>query len=272
MNRNLYIITIVLLLTTIITIIGDKAFTGLRHAGRMPMIPILKSVSFLSNAVENKHLLNAILNERGHNNIALYRQQSLENENKQLRRILKLKMNLAHNLITSEILANSIDNNGYLIIDKGTAHGVHKQMGVMFLDGIIGKIIESDPGNSLIETYMNINFKISLTDKNGMMFFIGRSNGQGGLIIDNAEIISLKINDTLFTSGLGKLFPASIPVGQVKSIETNEQNEIIIIDMFQSLNTDFVFIISDLNDNSNEMNGNNPSTIGKVGWYQIKRI
>ncbi len=274
MNRKTFFTSIILIIISSIILFSSKGLEqrGFKSICRKPILPFLKVMSFFSDNIENKHLLNMLLMRYGDTVIDNAKYVSLQKENALFRKMLELKSIKSFEMITAEILERRIDSKGYLLINKGIKDGVSVQMGVLFLNGIIGKIIETGDGSSIVETYYNINFRLSVTDIKGSYYIIARSNGKGEMVANDLQDIIIENGDTLYTSGIGKLFPAGIPVGIIDSIVEDENRSHLIIKPFEQINSEFLFIVKIKSQLSDIKNIKISETIGKIGWYQVKKL
>ncbi len=274
MNRKTFFTSIILIIISLIILFSSKGLEqiGFKSICRKPVLPFLKAISFFSDNIENKHLLNMLLMRYSETVIDNAKYVSLQKENTLFRKMLELKSMKSFEMITAEILERRISNEGYLLINKGVNDGISVQMGVLFLNGIIGKIIETGDGSSIVETYYNINFRLSVTDIRGNYYIIARSNGKGEMVAKDLPDIIIENGDTLYTSGIGKLFPAGIPVGIVDNIVKNGNISHLFIKPFEQINSNFLFIVKTKNQVSDIKNIKISETIGKIGWYQVKKL
>ena len=172
---------------------------------------------------------------------------SLTTENIELRKQLeamKEELDIKYTINQYEYLnATVISRNisywyNTITIDKGTYNGVETNMVVVNSDGLIGKVVSTTTFTSDVKllTTSDTNNKISVAISNG-------SNKLYGLIkdynyntnslevegISNTETVS--IGDSVYTSGLGGVFPSGILIGKVTEITTDEYDlaKIIIV-------------------------------------------
>ena len=172
---------------------------------------------------------------------------SLTTENIELRKQLesmKEELNIKYTINQYEYLnATVISRNisywyNTITIDKGTYNGVETNMVVVNSDGLIGKVVSTTTFTSDVKllTTSDTNNKISVAISNG-------SNKLYGLIkdynyntnslevegISNTETVS--IGDSVYTSGLGGVFPSGILIGKVTEITTDEYDLAKIINV-----------------------------------------
>ena len=172
---------------------------------------------------------------------------SLTTENIELRKQLeamKEELDIKYTINQYEYLnATVISRNisywyNTITIDKGTYNGVEPNMVVVNSDGLIGKVVSTTTFTSDVKllTTSDTNNKISVAISNG-------SNKLYGLIkdynyntnslevegISNTETVS--IGDSVYTSGLGGVFPSGILIGKVTEITTDEYDLAKIINV-----------------------------------------
>lgn len=163
---------------------------------------------------------------------------SLLTENIELRKQLesmKEELNIDYTINGYEFLnATVISRNvshwyNTITIDKGTYNGVTTDMVVVNNKGLIGKVISTTTFTSDVKllTTADTNNKISVTISNGnnkINGLIKNYNYQNNYLevegVSNTESVSLE--DYVYTSGLGGIFPSGILIGKVKEVTTDE--------------------------------------------------
>ena len=95
--------------------------------------------------------------------------------------------------------------------------------------GLIGKIINTTNFTSTVKliTTSDTNSKISVIingeNKNLYGLIYGYNTKENAILIEGiSNTDSVNIGDTIYTSGLGGIFPSGILIGTVKSISTDE--------------------------------------------------
>lgn len=124
--------------------------------------------------------------------------------------------------ISAKVISNSINRQkNYIMLNKGTKHGVSKNMGLIGPYGIVGVIFETSEDYSTAISLLNIKLSVSVKLKKnnelGTLIWDGQSELYGHLdAVEN--YVPVKIGDTIVTSGFSHIFPGGEYVGTVESV------------------------------------------------------
>jgi rod shape-determining protein MreC len=114
----------------------------------------------------------------------------------------------------SKISSNSQHN--YMILDKGSAHGVEEGYGVITAKGAVGIIDAVSENYSFARSFrnhqMSISARLGKDGSVGTMAWDGASKNKA-LLKEIPHHIELTPGDTVYTSGYSSIFPADIPLG-----------------------------------------------------------
>ena len=125
-------------------------------------------------------------------------------------------------LIPAKVITTSVDKQDNLItIDKGSADGIRKDMGVVSGNGVVGIVYLVSTHYSVIIPVLNSQSNISCTIKNRGYF--GYLHWNGGYVHlayvdDIPRHAHFKIGDYVTTSGYSSVFPEGVMVGQIKYV------------------------------------------------------
>jgi len=125
-------------------------------------------------------------------------------------------------LIPAKVITNSVDKQDNLItIDKGSADGIRKDMGVVSGNGVVGIVYLVSTHYSVIIPVLYSQSNISCTIKNRGYF--GYLHWNGGYVHlayvdDIPRHAHFKIGDYVTTSGYSSVFPEGVMVGQIKYV------------------------------------------------------
>ena len=124
-----------------------------------------------------------------------------------------------YRLIPAKVVANSIDKPGNLMtIDKGSADGIHKDMGVISGTGVVGIVYLVAEHYAIVIPVLNTKSNISCMIQNRGYF--GYLRWKGG-VSDLAYLEEVprhahfKLGDYVLTSGYSAVFPPGVRVGRI---------------------------------------------------------
>lgn len=124
-----------------------------------------------------------------------------------------------YRLIPAKVVANSVDKPGNLMtIDKGSADGIHKDMGVISGTGVVGIVYLVAEHYAIVIPVLNTKSNISCMILNRGYF--GYLRWKGG-VSDLAYLEEVprhahfKLGDYVVTSGYSAVFPPGVRVGRI---------------------------------------------------------
>jgi rod shape-determining protein MreC len=213
----------------------------LTPVSRFALSPLVSAQSWLTIRVKAaQNLINAP------QDLGRLRQQNdeLENEVSRLQtEIITLKQQMAETQVLSALvdfarvnpeyryLAASIigrDPNPYLqyvIINRGSDHGLRKGMPVVTQQGLVGRIAAVTAGAARVQliTDAGSSVNVRLDPSKAQAVLQGELNGDVSLemIPQSAEV---QTGDLILTSGLGGNYPPNILVGQVTGVRSRDND------------------------------------------------
>ncbi|MBC8047284.1 MAG: rod shape-determining protein MreC [Fimbriimonadaceae bacterium] len=128
--------------------------------------------------------------------------------------------------IPAEVISNSFTEvNNYITLNRGTKHGIKKDMGVITSSGICGKIITATENYSVAMSVLHGNFFTRAAIK--------KTNVQGNIrweigdptivtMVDVSEPGELQPGDTIITTANSLLFPRGILIGTLQEYGREE--------------------------------------------------
>jgi len=141
----------------------------------------------------------------------------------------RLKMIVEDYLIESEKVYAKVlsDKNSpflkSIIINKGSKHGINLGAVVKDKEYLVGKVVEVNYTTSRILLLSDINSKIPvLIEPRGILSILSGSGSNHGVIQYSKIENIIDNNSIIYTSGVGSLFKAGIPVGKIK--KNNEKS------------------------------------------------
>jgi rod shape-determining protein MreC len=188
-------------------------------------------------------------------------------ENLRLREQLEFKQVLRYKHIPAEITGRDPENLfSALVINKGTAHGIKKDMPVIAyqngLEALVGKVVEAGRLESLIIPLYDEYSKIP--SRFAQSRYEGIAEGQGRVekpvvvrSIDKRARSSCNIGDLVVTSGMGGIYPYGITIGRISKILFEEDETSFETELESTINfsrLEYVFIIESEEDGNETPN------------------
>jgi cell shape-determining protein MreC len=146
-----------------------------------------------------------------------------------------------YQFISARVVGNStIHRHNYMILNRGSLHGIKPRMGVVGPRGAVG-IVDQVSENfcsiiTLIHSKARLSAGLAKKDAVGTLFW------EGGMIhratlLDIPMHVPVKKGDTVYTSAYSLTFPSGVPVGRVRTYRIPDGESVyrIGVDLF----TDF---------------------------------
>lgn len=139
--------------------------------------------------------------------------------------------------------------NNYLIINRGTRHGIKRGMGVVVRQGVIG-IIENVSNNystviSLLHRDVMVNARLNKNNFFGSL--VWEDDYQFCKLKDIPKQTNVAIGDTVVTDGKSFVFPEGIPIGTVSEVsrlrEQPDYYEITVRLFVNFSNIGYVYVV-----------------------------
>lgn len=188
---------------------------------------VFNSIDSLLNTYEENKRLKARLEDFA---VVQAEATDLKSENNKLRELLDKTESLkAFNPIQATVIARNPDQwEEKIILDKGSSHGVKKNMAVMTAKGLVGKITLVTPFTSEVELLNtnNPNYRVSamvLGEKEAYGLIEGFDEERNELIMKRIDSsMKVKEGEQVVSSGLGGIFPKGVPIGEIMEVSTDD--------------------------------------------------
>ena len=120
-------------------------------------------------------------------------------------------VNLEYRYISAKVISNSTNKrNNFLMIDKGSMHGIQNHMGAIIGNKIVGMVVSVSPHFSWIMSMLNKDSRISgKFKKNNQLVNVEWNGGnyRKGQVKEIPKHIRMVVGDTIITSGNSDIFP-----------------------------------------------------------------
>lgn len=131
----------------------------------------------------------------------------------------QLELLNSFHLVPAKVVANSVDKaDNLLTIDKGSADGIHKDMGVVSGTGIVGIVYLTSEHYSIVIPVLNSKSNIScMIQGRGYFGYLRWKGGSSQLayLEDVPRHAHFKLGDYVVTSGYSAVFPPGMMVGRI---------------------------------------------------------
>ncbi|MBO5415683.1 MAG: rod shape-determining protein MreC [Clostridia bacterium] len=180
---------------------------------------------------ENEELREALENAEN----KAYENSVIQAENDWLKSYLKVKTDHPQFAITDATIVSRQAGNyaTVLTLNRGTVHGIKRNMSVITADGVFGYVNEVGLDwckvVSLVETASSVS---AYTDRTGTVGVVEgnsllREDGLCRMTYIDASA-DIKVGDKVYTGGNGKIYPDGLLIGEVVSIEADEYSRTLV--------------------------------------------
>lgn len=225
-NRNLLYLTTCILLSLVLLVLPVKVksdlsalILGFTYA---PFYALSHQIKQLKGVYQENRKLHQMVMELTLENSEL-KEQHLENS--RLRALLEFRSELKYRVIPAEVVAaepNRPQGTGSVIINQGKDKGIKRDMPVVNLHGLVGKIQEVFSNRSTVQLMLDPSFRVSALDQRSRVFGIIKPHSGPGwtLKLDNVPSgEDVRTGDQVVSAGLGGIFPPGIIVGVVSAVD-----------------------------------------------------
>ncbi|WP_319951564.1 rod shape-determining protein MreC [Sphingomonas caeni] len=156
--------------------------------------------------------------ELADNNTLVERARTLNQENRRLRAMLKLRDATTDSVVAARLVNSSASSTRrYATLNAGSWQGVKRGQPVREPDGLIGQVIEVGPNSARVLLIIDSSSNIPVRRTRDGLPAIATGRGDGQLDLKSAAVTSgdFKPGDLFVTSGTGGIFPPNIPVARV---------------------------------------------------------
>jgi rod shape-determining protein MreC len=107
-----------------------------------------------------------------------------------------------------------------LTIDKGTSHGLKRDMAVIASDGVIGRIVAASPGAAKVQLLIDRNAAAGAIIERSRAQGVALGGGDSRLRLDYvSEASDVVVGDLVVTSGIDGIYPKGFTIGSVEAVE-----------------------------------------------------
>jgi rod shape-determining protein MreC len=138
----------------------------------------------------------------------------------------------AHQILSHCMVKHLSDQGHYILVDKGSAHGVNPDMVALYKNCLVGRVAEIFPYYTKIVLLTDRSCKVAVecaqTKTPGV--YEGADSLEHGFLSHVSHIDALKLDDMLITSGQGLVIPKGFGVGKIKHFYVKDVEYVVHIE------------------------------------------
>lgn len=155
--------------------------------------------------------------------------------------------------IVARVIYNTVGKrNNYIMLNKGSRHGLDKDMAVITSNGIVGTVVNVSDNFAWVMSILNKQTRISGRIKKNNQMGTLVWNGMDplyGTLTDIPAHVKIAKGDTIVTSGFSYIFPADIMLGTIEDFRVEQGEHFYVIPFrfsvdFNSL--EYVYVVNNL--------------------------
>ncbi|NIJ20202.1 rod shape-determining protein MreC [Sphingomonas naasensis] len=150
--------------------------------------------------------------------IAVSRAQTLDQENRRLRALVKLRDVTTDAIVAARLVnSSSSSTRRFATLNAGSWQGVKRGQPVRDPTGLIGQVIETSPNSARVLLLVDPESIVPVRRSRDGLPAIASGRGDGLIDIRSASVASMgfRVGDAFVTSGTGGVFSPNIPVARV---------------------------------------------------------
>ena len=127
-----------------------------------------------------------------------------------------------------------------LLLDAGSAQGVHVGQSVIDAGGLLGQIVSVTPGTSTVLLLTDLDHAVPVSiSRTGVRLIAYGSGRSDRLELRNIPVSSdVEVGDVVVTSGLGGRFPPGFPVGTIALLHPDDSHAFLIGELLPAAQLD----------------------------------
>lgn len=169
-------------------------------------------------------------------------------ENQRLKNLLGLPSPGGFEPLAAKVIGiESSPRPSEITINRGAKDGIRRNLPVVNLTGLVGKVTDATSGAAVVELLFNPGCRVAARDQRSRVLGIVKWKSGAYLTLDNiSSSDDVAVGDTMVSSGLGGLFPEGLLIGTVRSVQTDSLSIFRRIEVFPAVRfaaTEEVFVL-----------------------------
>ncbi len=145
-------------------------------------------------------------------------------ENIRLKRLLGLKDTSRYHLIAARVIGEGTERGvRSVILNAGSLEGVRKNCPVINADGLVGRVLITEPHHAIVQILLDYNALVSARLQHSREVGTIAWSGNPWLELRYiAKNVDVTVGEAVITSGLSPIYPPGIKIGVVQSVQENK--------------------------------------------------
>ncbi len=145
-------------------------------------------------------------------------------ENIRLKRLLGLKDTARYHLIAARVIGEGTERGvRSIILNAGTIEGVRKNCPVINADGLVGRVLITEPHHAIVQILLDYNSLVSARLQHSREVGTIAWSGNPWLELRYiAKNVQVSPGEAVITSGLSPIYPPGIKIGVVQKVRENK--------------------------------------------------
>ncbi len=141
-------------------------------------------------------------------------------ENARLKKLLDFRSEVSGRTIAARVIGSDLSPwRRTLVLDKGKAQGIKKDMIVIVPEGLVGRIFEAGHSTSRAILLIDPDSRVSVLTDQTRGQGVAAGNGTQDLKMTYLDLnLVVNVEETVLTSGSGGMFPKGLAVGKIESV------------------------------------------------------
>ncbi|MBU9889201.1 MAG: rod shape-determining protein MreC [Candidatus Omnitrophica bacterium] len=151
----------------------------------------------------------------------LLQYREMEKENQRLKKLMNFSPSPATKSIGARVIGEDMTPwRKVIVIDKGTRHGIAKDMVLLAPEGLVGRVLEAEPFTARAILLPDPDCRVSALTVNGRSQGVVAGSGTDKLKMKYLSLdTEIAINEEVITSGIESIFPKGLLIGKVEAVE-----------------------------------------------------
>lgn len=224
-RKPLFLLVVYIILSIVLLRMNpEKSLQGLRY-GALQVVEVFAKIRFqIAVWKDYQKEVEILKRENFKLQTTLQKTRDIFLENERLKLLLNFKEENQLELIPSKIIGVGTELGvRSFVLDIGEEDGAQKNMPVLTADGLVGKIVLTTPKQSICQILKDHNSLVSARLQNSREIGVVSWDGEPWLnLLYISKDVPVNIGEDVVTSGLSKIYPPFLRIGQVSEINENE--------------------------------------------------